>query len=290
MLTIREYMEMPHTERKFASFNPVLLDKETCEFKFDLPDIQFMKMDKYKLIEFLVDFSCASSMLDGGSYSLMDSKALIEYGELNEDKPLEDAILVLNHQHAFKYIFENTSLSANNIRRVHALLTSDHNRKDMKASPHFLPKEQGGMLREYSEIEIAHCAYTPPFKPGTRFIEQEFNRMIEIANNIKNPLNAAFYLMTRLPYLQPFMDGNKRTSRVVCNVPLLNACLPPISFSDFNKKDYIVGLMAFYELWDERLLANCVTHAYTKSCARLKRSWGNSCDNEVIKTHSPSST
>jgi Fic family protein len=83
------------------------------------------------------------------------------------------------------------------------------------------------------------------------------------------PVQAAFYLLTRIPYLQPFQDGNKRTSRALCNVPLLQAGLPPISFVDFAKQDYIVSLLAFYELGDVRLAERCFVAAYKKSAARL---------------------
>ena len=83
------------------------------------------------------------------------------------------------------------------------------------------------------------------------------------------PVQAAFYLLTRIPYLQPFQDGNKRTSRAMCNVPLLQAGLPPISFVDFAKQDYIISMLAFYELGEVRLAERCFVAAYKKSIARL---------------------
>jgi hypothetical protein len=76
-------------------------------------------------------------------------------------------------------------------------------------------------------------------------------------------------VVQRIPCLQPFKDGNKRTSRAICNIPLIRAGLPPISFVDFGKQDYIVSLLAFYELGDTRLAERCLVEAYTKSIARL---------------------
>ncbi|MDP2794919.1 MAG: hypothetical protein Q8O25_12720, partial [Sulfurisoma sp.] len=70
-------------------------------------------------------------------------------------------------------------------------------------------------------------------------------------------------------------DGNKRTSRAICNVPLLNAHLPPISFVDFGKRDYIVSLLAFHELGDARLAEQCFAEAYVKSARRLGLDVGN---------------
>ena len=38
--------------------------------------------------------------------------------------------------------------------------------------------------------------------------------MLDKARRIKNPVEAAFFLWVHLAYLQPFEDGNKRTSRL----------------------------------------------------------------------------
>jgi len=83
-------------------------------------------------------------------------------------------------------------------------------------------------------------------------------------------IQASFYLLTRIAYLQPFQDGNKRTSRAMCNIPLINANLPPISFVDFAKKDYIISMLAFYELGDIKLAESCFIEAYKRSIERLK--------------------
>lgn len=170
-------------------------------------------LNKRELSKFLVDFSCASSVLEGGTYSLLDTQALFEYGEKSAGKPLKDAFLVLNHKEAFEYLHDHMQLDS--IFRVHDLLTSDHDLPDLKESIHFLPKEQRGVTREYTDVDIRFSSYLPPFRPGTG-------------------------------YLQPFYDGNKRTSRAMCNVPLIRAKRSPISFVDFGKQDYLVSMLAFY--------------------------------------------
>ena len=65
-----------------------------------------------ELSKFLIDFSCASSALEGGTYSLLDTQALIEYGEKAADKPLRDAFLVLNHKEAFEYLYDHMELDS----------------------------------------------------------------------------------------------------------------------------------------------------------------------------------
>jgi len=81
-------------------------------------------------------------------------------------------------------------------------------------------------------------------------------------------INASFFLMTRLPYLKPFYDVNKRTSRIACNIPLIESRLSPMSFVDFDKKEYLEGLISFYELGDERLVKHAYLKAYIASAFR----------------------
>jgi len=265
---IKRYFEKPQADRVFARYREDLLDREPS---FDTSVIshigKFAPMEKKDMIRFLIDFSCASSMLEGSTYSLLDTQALIEYGEKAEDKPLADAFLVLNHRNAFEYLYNNNSLDS--IFKVHELLTDDHGLPELKEHPHFLGKKEQGVPREYNDVSIATTTYSPPFRPGNGYIAKMLAQVLDTSAKIVDPLQSAFYLLTRLPYLQPFADGNKRTSRVMCNVPLLAAGMPPISFADFGKKDYVLSMLAFYELGDIRMASQCFSKAYERSCERL---------------------
>jgi Fic family protein len=52
--------------------------------------------------------------------------------------------------------------------------------------------------------------------------------------------------MTGVAYVQAFTDCNKRTGRVIANLPLLQASLPPLSFISVDKEAYTRGLLAYY--------------------------------------------
>lgn len=267
---IRAYFEQPHTERKLARYREALLRPEpglSDAAELELKEVPEYRLEKREMGKFLIDFSCASSTLEGGSYSLLDTQSLIDYGEQVEGKPLEDAFLVLNHKEAFEYLYDHMDLGS--IYSVHDLLTSDHELPELQGSRHFLDKEFRGMVREYSDIDIALSSYLPPYRPGTGYLEKMLEHILDTSEKIAHPVRAAFYLMTRIAYLQPFKDGNKRTSRALCNVPLIKANLPPISFVDFGKQDYIVSMLAFYELGSVELAERCFVDAYKRSVVRL---------------------
>lgn len=270
LAAIRSYLETPYTQRKFAPYreNQLAIEPGIAQDKLTtLSQANYQPLDKRHLSQFLVDFSCASSALEGSSYSLLDTQSLIEYGERSKDKPLKDAFLVLNHKEAFEYLYDHPQLDS--IFKVHALLTNDHDLPELTESEHFLSKQDRGVPREYSDVNINASAYLPPFRPGAGYIVKMLDLILDRATQIKDPIQSSFYLFTRLPYLQPFRDGNKRTSRAMCNVPLMQAGLPPISFVDFEKKDYITSTLAFYELGDTRLAGKCFVDAYRKSQERL---------------------
>ena len=148
-------------------------------------------------------------------------------------------------------------------------MTHDHDLPELKDAAHFLPQEDRGVVREYADVDIRFSTYLPPFRPATGYIKAMLEKVLATAQNIRNPVQASFYLLTRIAYLQPFRDGNKRTSRVMCNVPLVQANLPPLSFVDFGKQDYIISMLAFYELGNIQLAEQCFIQAYEKSISRL---------------------
>jgi Fic family protein len=268
--TIKNYFNTPHTQRPLAKYHESLLGKSPNLSKESLKqfsDLQSYQLGKQEMTKFLIDFSCASSTLEGGTYSLLDTQVLIDYGERVADKPTEDAILVLNHKHAFEYLYNNMSLDS--IFEVHDLLTSDHQQEELKNSRYFLTQEFRGRVRKHTDIDIALSSYLPPFRPGTDYLDKMLAHILQTSQEITNPIRSAFYLLTRIAYLQPFQDGNKRTSRAMCNVPLIKANLPPISFVDFAKKEYILSMLAFYELGDTQLAESCFIDAYHKSIERL---------------------
>ncbi len=271
-LDVDAYFNIPWQQRPSAPFNVALLDATPS---VDVARAQrctqiqaiAQPMDKRFLSHFLVDWSWGSSVLEGGTYSALDTEALVQYGQRNLSKPTADAVLVLNHKRAAEHLWANRALNTQNVCALHALLTDDHALEEVLESDHFLPEHQRGKAREFEEVNLAASAYMPPFRPGTQFIAKAFAQIIDTANSL-HPINAALYLLTRIPYLQAFANGNKRTSRLAANAPLLGAGLLPFSFADVDKADYIRGMAAFYELGSLHVMEQTFIDGYVKSVVR----------------------
>lgn len=67
-------------------------------------------------------------------------------------------------------------------------------------------------------------------------------------------------------YLQPFIDVNKRTSRLAANIPFIRENLCPISFAGVPGDAYTDGILAIYELNRMELLRDIFIRAYERSC------------------------
>ena len=269
---IDAYFSIPWQQRPVAPFDETLLepwpniDADRAQRCARIQAIA-LPIDRRFLTNFLIDLSWGSSVLEGGTYTELDTEALIKYGQRNTDKPTADAVLVLNHKRAAEYLWANRVLTVTNVCALHGLLTDDHQMDEVLESDHFLPEHQRGKPREFEDVNLGASAYIPPFRPGTAFVAKGLERIVATANTLA-PVNAALYLMTRIPYLQAFANGNKRTSRLAANAPLLAHGLLPFSFSDVNKADYIRGMAAFYELGSMHVIEQTFIQGYAQSVVR----------------------
>jgi prophage maintenance system killer protein len=112
--------------------------------------------------------------------------------------------------------------------------------------------------------EIGGSGYLPVALPQR--LEELFGIVMQMAAEIDDPFEQAFFLMVHLPYLQPFEDVNKRTSRLAANIPLIRHNLCPLSFIDVPQQAYVDAMMGVYELNRIELLRDVFVWAYERSC------------------------
>lgn len=206
----------------------------------------------------LIDLSWNSSRLEGNTYSLLDTKRLLAFGVEAEGKSDDENNMILNHKAAIQYLVDSAGTIGFNRRTIlglHNLLS--HNLLDNEGA--------AGRLR-VDPVGIGQCVYHPP--ENSLLIEECFDRILFTAEAIDDPFEQAFFIMAQLPYLQPFMDVNKRVSRLAANIPLFKANLTPLSFTEVPAKTYTDALLAVYELNRTELLRDVFMWAFERSAAR----------------------
>lgn len=203
----------------------------------------------------LIDLSWNSSRLEGNTYSLLETERLLELGEVPEGKDSMEAQMILNHKAAIEFMVESAeqlSFNSFTILNLHALL-SDNLLRDQRAC---------GCLRS-KPVGIAKSVYQPLAIP--QLISENFQQILDTAEAITNPFEQSFFVMVQLPYLQPFLDVNKRVSRLAANIPLIRNNLCPLSFVDVPEQVYGSGLLGIYELNRIELLRDVFVWAYERS-------------------------
>lgn len=203
----------------------------------------------------LIDLSWASSSLEGNTYTLLDTRQLIEHGQAAQGKAAAETQMILNHKAAIELLIDNAetvSFNRYTILNLHGAL-----------SENLLPNPSDeGRLRQHA-VEIGKSVYRPLSIPAQ--IDELFGLLLEKAARISDPYEQSFFVMVHLPYLRPFADVNKRTSRVAANLPLIRANLCPLTFLDVPEQAYSRAMLGVYELTRVELLRDLYVWAYERS-------------------------
>ena len=206
----------------------------------------------------LIDLSWNSSRLEGNTYSLLDTKRLIELGHPAAGRDIRDTQMILNHKHAIEFLVEGAddiAFDRRTILNLHGILAEN-----------LLPDPTApGRLRRMP-VSIGASAYQPPAVPAQ--VEECFNRILVTAQAIHHPMEQALFCLVQLPYLQAFDDVNKRVSRLAANIPLIKHDLAPLSFNDMPRDYYTDALLLVYEQNNVSLMKDLFNWAYERSAAR----------------------
>jgi hypothetical protein len=210
------------------------------------------------LSRLLIDLSWNSSRLEGNTYSLLDTKRLIEFGEQPEGREQLEAQMILNHKDAIAFLVsaaDEIGFNRYTILNLHAILANNL----------LADASAAGRLRRIA-VGIEKSTFHPLEVP--QIIEECFNQILATAAAIEDPFEQAFFVMVQLPYLQPFDDVNKRVSRLAANIPFIKRNLSPLSFTDVPRDFYTETVLGVYELNKIDLLKDVFIWAYERSAAR----------------------
>ncbi len=208
----------------------------------------------------LIDLAWASSRLEGNTYTRLDTQNLLEFGQRAEGKDAQETQMILNHKAAIEHLVSDAEYIGFNrptVLALHAALS-----ENLLADP-----ADEGRLRE-RPVSITRTSYTPMAIP--QVVRECFDRILESVALIPDQFEQAFFMMVHVPYLQPFVDVNKRTSRLAANISLVNSNLCPLSFVDVPEDAYVEGTLAVYERKRIELLRDVFVFAYERSCAQYQ--------------------
>lgn len=224
----------------FSQIKSVFSDNEKKKLS-DLNEIYRGKINNIaddalqKEIERLnIDFSWKSSEIEGNTYSLLETEQLIKNHKEAEGHTKEEAVMILNHKNALDYIRNNKedfqSVSVAKIENIHSLLVDDLN----------ITK---GLRKTL--VGITGTSFRP--LDNEFQIRESLENTCKLVNEIENVFEKVVILMLLIAYIQPFVDGNERTSRLSGNAILQSFDCCPLSYRSMDDIAYKKAILLFYE-------------------------------------------
>lgn len=207
-----------------------LLQNEFTQNISELSESQYKK----ELERLAIDLSWKSSQIEGNTYSLLETEKLLKEKETASGKTKEEAVMLLNHKDAIDFIVENPDylypLSISKIEDIHSILT-----KELDVDRNIRKRRVGISGTNYRPLDNEFQ------------IKEALSMMCDLINKKENVFEQALLALILISYIQPFVDGNKRTARIVSNAILINHKYCPISFRTVDSVDYKKAMLLFYE-------------------------------------------
>lgn len=189
---------------------------------------------KKEFERFTIELAWKSSKIEGNTYSLLETERLIREFREAKDKTREEKQMILNHKIAFETIlskpkmFKRITVSA--INQLHNIMTKDLNIKT-------------GIRKQ--AVGITGTVYKP--LDNEFQIQEAMEKMVNSINKTSNKHEKAIIASSMISYIQPYLDGNKRTSRMLTNAILLAHNLFPLSYRSVDEDEYKKAIILFYE-------------------------------------------
>lgn len=181
-----------------------------------------------------IDLSWKSSQIEGNTYSLLETERLLRESKTANGKTKEEAVMLLNHKDALRFLLDNPdylqTLTISRIEDIHTLLTKE------------LSVDKG--LR-HRRVGVTGTNYHP--LDNEFQIREAMRDTCSLINSKTDVFEKALLALLLFSYIQPFMDGNKRTARITSNALLIANGYCPISFRTVDSIDYKKAMLIFYE-------------------------------------------
>jgi len=199
-------------------------------------NISELSKNEYKkeLERLAIDLSWKSSQIEGNTYSLLETERLLKEKETASGKTKEEAIMLLNHKDAIDFLIENKDylmpITISKIEDIHSILI-----KELAVERNLRTRRVGITGTNYKPLDNEFQ------------IKEALINTCEIINKKESIFEKALLALVLISYIQPFMDGNKRTARIISNAILMNDNYCPLSFRTVDSIYYKKAMLIFYE-------------------------------------------
>jgi Fic family protein len=205
--------------------------------------IGILDYEKYKLYSIVT----SSTQLEGSTLDEIDTKLLLDDGLTASGKSLEHHLMVKDNYNAMKFALneaeKKTLLSPEFLKKCNSL-NMEQTGKIQNTLLGVIVDGRRGEFRQDGAFAVAIGTY-PDYRKIPGLIDlfcKEYNK--QLTNNtisIEN-LITSFDAHVNLVLIHPWMDGNKRTSRLIMNFIQKRSGLPLTKVHQEDSREYIFAL------------------------------------------------
>lgn len=210
------------------------LEDATREYKKRIKGLS-LDIQKKELERLVIELSWKSSKIEGNTYTLLDTEKLILENKEAPGHSKNETQMILNHKDAFNYIRSHAPqfkiITRKNLEELHSVLVKDLNvNLGLRSKP----------------VGVTGSIYRP--LDNIYQITEAVNELSEAILRMETPYAKSLLALLGISYIQPFEDGNKRTSRLMVNAMLISHSLSPLSYRSVDEEEYRNAMLVFYEL------------------------------------------
>lgn len=233
---VQEELASYYPKRKFEDLSIEKTLGEIDQLKQELDHIR--EFENHRITEALeLEYTFESNRIEGNTLTLRETDLVINKGLTVSGKSMREHLEAINHGDAIHYVKELISrdsvLTKKEVLSIHNLILRG-----------IIPEEAGKYRRIQVMIQGSGHMPPPPYLVEKQmedyFIWYERNRLS------LHPIVLAAEMHERLVTINPFIDGNGRTSRLIMNMILLQNGFVIANIKGDNTSRY-----SYYEALDE---------------------------------------
>ena len=215
------------TREKIPSDDYKEIEKQLAKLKDLKKNINFTDIEEEQKIE----FTSASTQLEGNTFTLEESKELLLYDVVPQDKKLKEANEVKNYYAAVSYLFNHLDqpISIDYILDLHRITIFNLGVKEgVRATSVSIKGNPLYKVSHFSEIY-----------PKLDILCNKINEFMAKKRTIKEVVELATFVHNEFQHTHPFEDGNSRTTRLLWNYILMRNGFPLINIYSNTREEYL---------------------------------------------------
>ena len=209
--------------------------------------------------QYIISLSFSSNALDNCTYSLVETKILLENGTTPpEARPARDVFALFGHARACNYIFDHSkdaSITEKDVKALHCKLQNGLESEDT--------------LGVYRTTDIESDTNKFSAAPVDAIPELLQKLFTEINEDNMHSVERAFHFHNEIMYIQPFFSGNAKLARLGMNMLLLERNFFPVEIPCHYQDEYF-GAFA-KDPMDRRALFNILARCEMEAQRSMMR-------------------